>query len=194
MISFNQRVLESKFSKWIEEEIYLSTGIQHGPRKYVILDFIHDLCELVKAHGYCFRASEKEMAQEWARYLFRCQYDLMKNRHVQANPQETPEDYDWFCNRFDYTVTEPFIRKWCEADDYTGSYAKQEALNNTFLFAWFFIDINASSQTAKVDEMMATSESEDDGKNKNRRGNKSKGNDPYLDDQANASSKYNRWD
>jgi hypothetical protein len=190
-MSFNRRVLNTKFAEWIEEETYISKGVQYAPRKYVIYQFIQELCQYVGSMGYVFRASEKEMAQAWARYLFRAQNNLLKGMVIQQNPEDTPEDYDWFCHIFDYDGMEPFINKWKYSDDYNKEYNWVNCLYDAFLFAWYYVDIKASSATKNVDDIFAESESEEEGK-KGRLVRKTK--DPYLDDQANMASKFNRWD
>jgi hypothetical protein len=193
MMSINARRLESEFSKWLEEEIYVSTGIQHYPRKRVILMFIHDLMEMIKQEGYKFRCEEKEMAMSWARYLFRLQRGLMSSCKLADNPDARPEDYYMYVYIFDEPRCRSFTNTWKDGDDFYNDRNGHVALQTAFYLAWYYVDINTSSKTSKVDEMLATSDSEGDERPKIRR-RRGQLSDAYLDDQANAASKYNRWD
>ena len=195
MISnYNHRVLNTKFSKWLEEDVYISKGLEYAPRKYAMYWFIQDLREFVKSEGYVFRIDQTDMAHAWARYIFRVQYGLMKGKKLQANPDDTTEDYDWFCHNFDSVAIEPFVDTWKHADDYIVNRDSELALFNVFQFAWYYINIKASSATRKVDEMYDGNDSDEDGKPRGRSTRNGKPRDPYLDDMANAASKYNRWD
>lgn len=188
MSSYNRRVLETQFRKWLEEPTYISKGHEYAPRKYVLYWLVEELCAFIKSNGYVFRSQVKEVAQDWARYVFRA-HNNIKLQPFQLNPEHSFEDYDWYCHRFPYEITEPFIQKWNNTDDYTKNATSSMLLYNVFEFAWAHININASSETQKVDEIMELSESDEEGTNRIRRSR-----DPYLEDQANAASKYNRWD
>lgn len=191
-MSYTHRVLNTRFTNWLEDEIYISKGLVHAPRKYVIMSFVEDLRTYIESGGYAFSVAVKEMSQEWARYLFRIQHNMRKNLTFQRNPDERAEDYDWFSHKFDYENTMPFVNHWVGCDDFGNN---PSILQDAFMFAWYFVDINASSETRKVDELIGDSESEEDASNPQRRIAKKNANgDPYLEDQANATSKYNRWD
>jgi hypothetical protein len=186
-MSYLRRVLNTKFSNWLDEEIYISKGLEHAPRKYVLWQFIEDLRSFVKSEGYEFRGRENEMVLTWARYIFRMKNHLRKNITLKRNPDERPEDYDWYCHKFDYENTTSFINQWKDCDDFEGD---GKLISDAFMLAWYFVDINASSETQKVDEMIGDSDAEEDFP----RRRDAKSSDPYLEDQANAASKYNRWD
>lgn len=191
-MSYNRRVMNTQFVNWLEEEIYTSKGLAHAPRKNVIWEFIEDLRSYIESGGYVFGVPVKELAQAWARYLFRVQHNLRKNLVFQRNPDERPEDYDWFCHKFDYENTGGFVNNWAGCDDFSEN---PSIINDAIMLAWYFVDINASSETQKVDELIGEADSEDEATNTHRRQVKKKPNgDPYLEDQANAASKYNRWD
>ncbi len=191
MSTYNRRVLETQFRSWLDEPTYISKGHEYAPRKYVLYWFVEDLCDFIKSNGYVFRAQVKDIAQDWARALFRAQMNL-KSRPFELNPDHSFEDYDWYCHRFDYQAIEPFYLKWSETDDFTLNPSSWRLLHSAFDFAWGYINIKASSETQKVDEMVEYSESDDDGGTRHRTGRNPA--DPYLEDQANAASKYNRWD
>lgn len=191
MSNYTRRVLETEFREWLEEQVYISKGLEYAPRKYVIHWFIEDLCEFITSQGYTFRPQTKEIAQDWARLLFRT-HASMKVEKLPLNPEHSFEDYDWYFHRFDYEVTEPFLKTWSYTDDYTRNRESENLLSSAFHFAWAYINIKASSETQKVDEMMDISDSDEDGSMRVRRSRKP--GDPYLEDQANAASKYNRWD
>ena len=189
--NFHRRILTTQFAKWNEEEVYISKGLEYAPRKYAIYWFIQELCDFIKSHGYAIREQVNEIAQDWARLLFRAHNNL-KGGQMALNPDHSFEDYDWYFHRFDYLVTEPFLMKWNDTDDYTLNTASQNLLANVFHFAWAYINIKASSETLKVDEMLDVSDSDEEGHKRSRTGRNP--GDPYLEDQANAASKYNRWD
>ncbi len=191
MSNYNRRVLESKFRAWLEENVYISKGLEYAPRKYVIHWFIEDLCDYIKSYGYTISVQTKDMAQDWARLLFRT-HNNMKLEKLPLNPEHTYEEYDWYFHRCDYQATEPFLKTWSFTDDYTRTRASESLLASAFHFAWAYINIKASSETLKVDEMLDYSDSDEDGSQRVRR-TRNPG-DPYLEDQANAASKYNRWD
>lgn len=193
MSSYNRRVLDAKFSGWLEEEVYISKGYQYAPRKYVIVMFIQDLCDFISSKGYVFRDSVKDIAQDWARCLFRSQNNLMKNKIIQANPDHSAEDYELYSHRFDSMAVEYFLEKWLNTDDYTRNYPSRSLLFSAFDFAWYYVNIIASPATQLVDKMFEGSESDEDGQ-KTRSTRNGRVYDPYLEDQANAASKYNRWD
>jgi hypothetical protein len=191
MSSYNRRVLESQFRSWLDESTYISKGHEYAPRKYVLYWFVEDLCDFVKSKGYVFRAQVKDMAQDWARSLFRAHKNL-KSRSFEQNPDHTFDDYDWYSHRLDYITTEPFFKKWSDTDDFSLNHSSSMLLYCAFDFAWGYINIRASSETLKVDEMVENSESDEDGTIRHRVTRNPA--DPYLEDQANAASKYNRWD
>jgi hypothetical protein len=191
MLTFAQRRLQSDFKAWLDQEIYISKGFSHCPRKYMILDIINDISVFVKKEGYTFRTTEKEMAQDLARFLFRSQRGLLKGHKHARNPDETPEDYDMYCHLYDYSRWKPFLDSWQHADDFCQNREGELALATLPEFVWFHINIRTSTPTQKVDEMYAQSDSEDDSKSIKR---KAKYVDPYLEDQANNVSKQNRWD
>lgn len=193
MTNYIRRVLDTKYGQWLEEEVYISKGHEYAPRKNVILWFIQELCDFIKSEGYVFRAPLKDIAQSWARALFRSQHDLMKWRKVGTNPEHTTEDYDMYDHIFDTQRREPFINKWLLTDDYTMNHASRSLLFSVFDFAWYYINIRASTATQMVDQMWEASESDEEGQ-KIRTTRNGRVNDAYLEDQANAVSKYNRWD
>jgi hypothetical protein len=191
MSNYTRRVIESQFREWLEEEVYISKGLEYAPRKYAIYWFIEDLCDFIKAHGYTFRDQVKEIAQDWARFLFRA-HNRLNVGNPERNPDHSFEDYDWYFHRFDYPTTESFLKVWNDSDDYTKNTPSELLLANAFHFAWSYINIKASSETQKVDEMLEVSDSDEEGQKRRRTGRNPA--DPYLEDQANAASKYNRWD
>lgn len=192
MKSFTQRRLETEFKAWLDEEVYISKGIEHCPRKYVILEMIYELREFLQKEGYNFRTVEKDMAQDWARFLFRSQKGLLNGHKHARNPNETPEDYDMYYHLYDDDRWKPFLAKWKDNDDFCLNREGEMALLTLPEFGWFHVNISTSEPTARVDEMMAASDSEEDGAAKKRKPRTSA--DPYLEDLANAVSKQNRWD
>lgn len=193
MSSYNRRVLDSKFGEWLEEDVYISKGVQYAPRKYVVVQFIDELMDFIESKGYVFRVPPKEIAQDWARYLFRSQNNLMKKKDLQNNPDYTREDFEWYIHAFDAQATENFLNKWLDTDDYTMNQACRTLLLSAFHFAWYYVNIGASKATEIVDQIFEGSESDEEGK-KTRSTRNGRVNDPYLEDLANAASKYNRWD
>lgn len=189
-MSYNRRVLNTTFQNWLNEEIYTSKGLTHAPRKYVLWSFIEDLCTYIKSEGYSFGVPEKEIVQAWARYLFQ-QRNMRKQLAFKRNPDERPEDYDWYCHKFDFENVSPFVNEWTGCDDFPED---TTILFDAFMFAWYFIDINSSSETQKVDELIGDMESDEETTGQKQVVKKKPNGDPYLEDQANAASKYNRWD
>jgi hypothetical protein len=131
------------------------------------------------------------MAKNWARFLFLTQTEVGFKGHFAKNPLGRPEDYTMYCDLFDSESREAFEEMLCKIQDFdTSTYKGCRALASVFPFAWYHIDINNSSTTEIVDDMLEGSESEEEPERSRVR----KQTDPYLVDQANAASKYNRWD
>lgn len=191
MSTYTRRSLESQFKSWLEEPTYISKGQEYAPRKYLLYWFMDELCEFIKSKGYVFRAQPNEITLDLARCLFRAHNNL-KSRAYAANPDHSIEDYDWYCYRFDFEATESFFQKWNDTDDFMKNTSSSKLLRSAFDFAWDYINIRASSETLKVDEMLDVNDSDEDGNMRGRTG-RTRG-DPYLEDLANAASKYNRWD
>lgn len=188
-MSYNRRVLDSAFKKWLEEPVYTSYGIHQTPRKYAFLMFCEDLRTFLKQEGYVFYAKDSEMAIDLARYIFRMQRNLLAGHKINSNPDHTPEDFDMYCHLYDTRRWEWFLDAWKDMDDFSRNSNAVKIMSILPLFAWQFVDISASGPTRIVDEM--NEESDSDGEERPR---VRKDRDPYLDDQANAANKYNRWD
>ena len=189
--SFQMRIQQSKFDSWLAEHIYYDNGLHHAPRSNVILNFIRDLRGFITPKGYTFRADDVQIAKDWARFLFLNQTHAVKKGHFTKNPNGRPEDFTHFCDVFDSENREAFEEMLVQIQDFDPStFTGCKALAAVFPFAWYYIDVNNSSATEIVDEMMEPSESDEDSDKPKRRVVA----DPYLIDQANAASKYNRWD
>jgi hypothetical protein len=191
MTNFHKRVQQSEFEAWLREHIYCE-GNSHAPRSQVILTFIRDLRSFISSKGYSFRIDDVSMAKQWARYLFLQQKGLLNKGHVLNKNQESRlEDYTLFCDYFDSENREAFEEMLHQIQDFDPSTSTGcKALAVVFPFAWYYVDINNSSATEIVDEMVDPIDSDEDMERPRRRGPS----DPYLIDQANASLKYNRWD
>jgi len=190
MPSYQTRIQQSAFENWLAKQIYYD-GIDYAPRSNVILTFIRDLRRFISSKGYSFRADEMTMAKEWARYLFLHQTQPSPKRYITKNPFARPEDYTMFCDLFDSENREPFEDMLVRNEDFDSStFNGCKAIAAVFPFAWYYIDIDNSSATGIVDEMVEPSDSEEDTERPKARVHS----DPYLVDQANAASKYNRWD
>jgi hypothetical protein len=189
MRNYQERIQQSALETWLNETIYCE-GVNYARRSQVILTFIRDLRGFISSKGYAFRMDEVTMAKGWARFLFLNQNRSIFKGHFQKNPLARPEDTTMFHDIFDSISREPFENMLIEIQDFDPSTSKGcHALAAVFPFAWYYIDINNSSPTEIVDDMLETSDSEEDDKPKTRLQT-----DPYLVDQANAASKYNRWD
>lgn len=190
MTNFQKRVQQSEFQAWLREHIYFE-GNSHAPRSQVLLTFIRDLRSFISSRGYVFRLDEIDMAKQWARYLFLHQRGLLNKGYILKNLNGRPEDYTFYCDTFDSENREAFEEMLLKIQDFDSStYKGCKALAVVFPFAWYYVDINNSSATEIVDEMVDSIDSEEDMERPKRR-NPS---DPYLADQANAWLKYNRWD
>lgn len=190
MRSYQNRIQQTAFENWLAQHIYYD-GIECAPRSNVILTFIRDLRTFITSKGYSFRTDEVSMAKEWARFLFLHQTLPTPKRHITKNPFARPEDYTMFCDLFDSEDREPFEEMLVRNQDFDPStFQGCKAIAAVFPFAWYYIDINNSSVTEMVDEMVESSDSEEDSDKPKKR----VPSDPYLVDQANATSKYNRWD
>ncbi len=188
--SFQNRIQQSTFKAWLEEPIYFD-GVDYAPRSNVILTYIRDLRKFISSKGYAFRMDDITMAKGWARYLFLYQTMPSYKGHFAKNPYGRNEDYSMFCDLFDSEDREPFEDMLIRIEDFDPStYKGCRALASVFPFAWYYIDVNNSSATEMVDDMLETSDSEEDSDRPKTRSQA----DPYLVDQANAASKYNRWD
>ena len=191
-MSFARRCLNSEFKAWLEEEVYISDGIQHMPRKYLLLEFVEAIQSFLKKEKYTFRSTESEMVLDWARFLFKMQRGLLSKMTYAKNPEAAPEDYDMYCYLYDSQRWAGFLRAWKSVDDYSTSSKGEMALQFAPLFAWFHVNIMTSGPTQKVDEMMGIGESDEETPGPKKQ--KPRSDDPYLADQANAVNKMNRWD
>lgn len=190
MRSYQNRIQQSAFENWLKEHIYYD-GMEYAPRSNVILTFTRDLRRFISSKGYSFRTDEVSMAKEWARFLFLHQTLSNPKRRFAKNPFARPEDYTMFCDIFDSEDREPFEEMLIRNQDFDPStFEGCKAIAAVFPFAWYYIDINNSSVTEMVDEMLEGSDSEEEFDRPKAR----VPSDPYLVDQANAASKYNRWD
>ena len=190
MSNFHKRVQQSQYEAWLQSHIYYD-GMFHATRSQVILTFIRDLREFIASKGYSFRMDDVGMAKQWARYLFLHQTGVLTKKWSIKNLNGRPEDYMFFCDSFDSENREAFEEMLLKIQDFDPStYTGCKALAVVFPFAWYYVDVNNSSATEIVDEMVDPFESDEDMERPRRR-NPS---DPYLVDQANASLKYNRWD
>ena len=191
MISnFQKRIQQTKFEAWLRSNIYYD-GMLYAPRSQVILTFIRDLRAFVSSRGYSFQIDDVGMAKQWARYLFLHQTGVLDKGWRTKTLNGRPEDYMLFCDYFDSENREAFEEMLRKIEDFDPStYIGCKALAVVFPFAWHYIDVNNSSATEIVDDMVDPLESDEDAERPRRR-NPS---DPYLADQANASLKYNRWD
>lgn len=188
--SYQNRIQQSAFENWLAEHIYYD-GMDYALRSNVILNYIRDLRGFISSKGYSFRTDEVTMAKAWARFLFLHQTLPSAKRQFAKNPLARPEDYTMFCDLFDSQDREPFEEMLVRIQDFDPStFQGCKAIAAVFPFAWYYIDINNSSATEMVDEMLEGSDSEED----TDRFKKRAPSDPYLADQANAASKYNRWD
>jgi hypothetical protein len=192
-LSFNRRRLQSEFHTWLSEDVYVSLGTEHAPRNIVLYWFIQDLRAMLGREGYNFRSSDKEMAQDWARYLFRAQRGLVRKDSLSKNPDGEKEDYEMYCHLLDDSKWKMFFDSWIQMDDFSLSRNGTNALFTSPQFAWFHIDINSSGPTQEVDDMLATSDSDGEGNGGSRK-KRGPATDPYLADQANLAMKQNRWD
>lgn len=186
--------MESQFNAWLEEEVYTSQGIDHVPRKYLIWEFTGDLQEFLQSEGYQFRSNEKEIAQDWARFLFWAQKGLTNRQCYSKNPDASPEDCDMYYYLFDNERWDGFLSKWKDVDDFTKDRNCEVALHTVPVFIWFHVNIMTSDPTQKVDDMMGISDNDEDGSSQKRKFRGRRPYDPYLEDQANAINKQNRWD
>lgn len=193
MKSFNQRVQQTKFENWLHTRIYISKGCETNIRQDAIMDFIDDLRDFVQSKGYAFRQDRITIAKDWARFMFLIQEKSYRFAHFKDNENAIPEDYQLFNDTFTYEVSKSFLELYEDMEDYTiDSLSGPRILSSVFPFIWYYIDINNSKATRKVDSMMSDSDS--DGGNENNTFGRKRNDDPYLADQANASSKFNRWD
>ena len=190
MSNFQKRVEQSTFESWLSEHIYYD-GMLHAPRSNVILTFIRDLRTLISSKGYAFRMDDVDMAKQWARFLFLHQTRPVYKGRITDNPNGRPEDFIMFMDIFDSENRGPFEEMLVRIEDFDEStYKGCKALASVFPFAWYYVDINNSSMTEIVDEMLQPIDSDEDSDRPRLKARS----DPYLIDQANAASKYNRWD
>jgi hypothetical protein len=191
MSAYQNRIQQSAFNTWLDQAIYYD-GIAYARRANVILNYIRDLRMFIASKGYAFRTDEVSMAKAWARFLFLHQTRLHYRGNFAKNPLSRPEDYTMYCDQFDSQDREGFEELLARIEDFDPSTSKGcTALAAIFPFSWYYIDVNNSSATEMVDDMLEGSDGEEDGDMRPKRLAHA---DPYLVDQANAASKYNRWD
>lgn len=188
-MTFPERVLQTKFNDWLNTPIYTSKGFQVEKRDIAILDFIDDLLEFIQYKGYAFRENRLKIAKDWARFVFLIQQKSFRKIQFQLNPDAIANDFDIFNDTFTYEVVESFLEKYQFSEVFApDSLYGPRIVASVFPFIWYYVDVNRSKTIRNMETDSDSDNNEFDYRNKKR------SDDPYLADQANSSSKFNRWD
>ena len=108
------------------------------------------------------------------------------------NNDARPEDYDMYMHRIGTEEWSQFMQKYNTIRDFDLTDAKGRFITYSMPnFAWYNVNIRDSAATQFVDDMIAGSDTEGD---EPRLSSRNRIVDPYLIDQQNNVSKYNRWD
>jgi hypothetical protein len=180
---YNRKLLQREFERWLEEPVALQ-NCDLMTREYSIHLFIQDLREFIESKGYAFRVDEKELAKAWARYRFKLYFGLYDGKQIfyKPCPNSHEEDLTMFQDKFDAFVWNKYLENIATWPDF--GYDRpdnKKAMFNILNFIWYYIDIDNSKMTAKVDDMFVNSdEDENAGENEWAKAKE----DPYLRDQT----------
>ena len=193
-MSFQRRLLQTEFEDWLNAYVYTGPGIFTAPRQSVLYEFTLDLIGFLKRYGYSITRSEKDVARDLSRFIFKTTLVSHTKLKFNSNKDERPEDYDMYLHRVGSEDWNRFFQKYCYMDDFDYTTSNGRFLTYSMpCFAWYNVNINASDATRVLDEQLACSDSEGEEAARARK-KKMHASDPYLADQQNNVSKYNRWD
>lgn len=192
MMNFQKRLLQTRFNTWLTNPVYTGPGTNTAMRQTVLYEFTLDLISFLKRFGYSITRSPVDVARDLARFIFKANFVPHHNFKVNRNNDERPEDYDMYLHTIGFEEWNRFFQDYADVDDFDCSESNGRFITYSIpCFAWHTININSSEATRLLDEQLSDSES-DDGTRIRRQ--KNRGYDPYLTDQQNNVSKFNRWD
>jgi hypothetical protein len=193
-MNFQRRVNQTRFENWLTESVYTGPGVSTAMRQTVMYNFTHDLINFVKKFGYVISRRPIDVARDLARFIFKTKLVSRSKIKFNSNSDERPEDYDMYLHNISSEDWSRFFQEYTHMDDFDLSNADGRFITYSIpCFAWYNININSSPATHLLDQQLALSDSDsEDGGRPRRRMNRAY--DPYLTDQQNNVSKFNRWD
>jgi hypothetical protein len=182
MRSYYSRVLQTKFTTWLNEPVWVDQGLYKKRRQQMFYEFIWHLVGFMKANRYICYANEEEIAHDFVRLCFSVHTQRPYKYIVNGDAEDRTQFHDVFTSE----KGEEFWNQWDDFDEFSldtklGSYVR----SHLFVYMWQFVDISALSMTLRTDD-----ESDHEEPKFNARGRV----DPYLLDQAHTTSKYGRWE
>lgn len=191
-MNFQRRLNQTRFENWLTESVYTGPGISTAMRQTVLYDFTLDLIKFLKNYGYSITRRPLDVARDLARFIFKTKLVSHSKIKLNKNNDERPEDYDMYIHTIGFEEWNRFFQDYAHIDDFDCSESNGRFITYSIpCFAWYTININSSAATHLLDQQLSDSDSED-GVRMRRRKNGIY--DPYLTDQQNNVSKFNRWD
>jgi hypothetical protein len=193
-MNFQRRTNQTRFENWLTESVYTGPGITTAMRQTVLYQFTLDLISFHKNFGYSITRSPVDVARDLARFIFKTKLVSRSKIVFNRNLDERPEDYDMYLHNIGSEDWIRFFQAYAHMDDFDCSDSNGRFITYSIpCFAWYNVNINNSAATHLLDQQLAFSDSDsDDGGRPRRRMNRAY--DPYLTDQQNNVSKFNRWD
>lgn len=193
-MNFQRRVLQTKFENWLREPVYTGAGLVVASRQSILYQFTLDLISFHKRFGYSITRPEKDVACELARFMFKTTLVPLSKLKFTKNKDERPEDFDMYIHRMGTEDWNRFFHEYSQMEDFDCSTANGRYITYSMpCFAWYNVNVNASEATRILDDQLASSDSEGEEAARARK-KKNRVSDPYLTDQQNNVSKFNRWD
>lgn len=190
-ISFQRRLLQTKFENWLKDSVYSGAGIQTDVRQYLLYEFTLDLIEFLRKFGYSITEHERDVAKNLAAFIFKAQNFPRSKIQIANRKDERRDDYDMYLHRVNSDAWDRFFYKYSFCEDFDISDSTGRFITYSIpCFAWNYVNVDSSPATRIVDEYLESSDSEGDDMRRPR----NRIVDPYLTDQQNNISKYNRWD
>ena len=193
-MSFQRRLLQTEFEDWLNEFVYTGPGILTARRQTFLYGFTLDLIDFLKRYGYSITRAQKDVARDLSRFIFKSTRVSHTKLKFNTNKDERPEDFDMYIHRVGTEDWKRFFQEYCHMDDFDCTTTNGRFITYSMpCFAWYNVNINASDATHELDEQLASSDSEGEDATRGKK-KKTPVSDPYLADQQNNVSKYNRWD
>lgn len=191
-MSFQRRLVQTRFRTWLTDPVYTGPGVSTAMRQTVLYDFTLDLISFLKRFGYSVTRSPVDVASDLARFIFKANFIPHRNFKLNKNIDERPEDYDMYLHTIGFEEWNHFFQDYAHIDDFDCSESNGRFITYSIpCFAWYTININSSEATLLLDQQFSESDTEDTSR---MRRPTNRAYDPYLTDQQNNVSKFNRWD
>jgi hypothetical protein len=193
-MNFQKRLTQTRFENWLNESVYSGPGISTAVRQAVLYQFTLDLIDFHKKFGYLITRRPVDVARDLVRFIFKTKLVSRSKIKFNKNSEERPEDYSMYLHTISADDWNRFFQDYSHIEDFDCSDSTGRFITYSIpCFAWYNVNINVSPTTHRLDEQLGFSDSDSEDAGRMRR-RKNGTYDPYLTDQQNNVSKFNRWD